>query len=583
MIRFLTIYTLLVLLPIWVWAQEDGEIEMIRAKAEHFLQDGQIDSALFYFELAGKEYRARGEFTSAFDAFFMAMKIRDTIPNSDLALSYLFLGSVEGMRGERDTARAYFNRAYEVAVERRDSTRICQALGNQGLEYREIEQQDTAIVILLEAERLAKIYGMHAFWFAHLRNNIANCYLDKGLTEQAITYFKEAYRSWREVGGDFDLALVLNNVGFAYYTIGQYDSSSYYFHEALRYANRADALSQKINVFGNLLGMYRELDQKDSVIKYLYALNESKEQQYLDQQNAAIEEMQMKYNYEKVARENAQQRSENAQQRIEIEEASNQRRLLLILLLSLLVLSLTGYLLYKQKANKREKQFAKINDLLKNQEIKSYQVVLDAQEEERKRIAGELHDRLGSTLSAAKLYFNNMEDLKNGQEAKAMKKGVELLDLAVQDVRNISHNMASGVLAQFGLEHALIDLRETISGSGRVKMKVLLHGLNKGMPREVQLQVYRMIQELVSNALKHSGANEIIVQVTRHESELTVTVEDNGSGFKDRGVSDGIGLKNMERRVELLNGTYHIDTGRDIGTIVSIDIPIDYDKTYTGG
>ncbi|MEJ2006352.1 MAG: ATP-binding protein, partial [Cyclobacteriaceae bacterium] len=143
---------------------------------------------------------------------------------------------------------------------------------------------------------------------------------------------------------------------------------------------------------------------------------------------------------------------------------------------------------------------------------------------------------------------------------------------------------ASGVLAQYGLEHALIDLRETISGSGRVKMKVITTGLNKGMSRDVQLHIYRMIQELVSNALKHSGANEIIVQVTRHDSELTVTVEDNGSGFKEKSQSEGLGLTNLERRVDLLNGTYHIDTGKDIGTIVSIDIPIEeYDKTYTGG
>ena len=219
----------------------------------------------------------------------------------------------------------------------------------------------------------------------------------------------------------------------------------------------------------------------------------------------------------------------------------------------------------------------KVEELLKNQELKSINAMIEGQEGERQRIARDLHDRLGSILSMVKVHFKSVEDhieeLKTSNKSQ-YEKANQLLDDACDEVRKISHNIASGVLTKFGLVPALEDLKGTLEESKKVKVEFIAHGLYDRLDNDVEIAIYRIIQELVSNILKHAEAENITIQIINREKDLHISVEDDGKGFdaskKER---EGMGLKNVSTRVDSLDGELYIDSMIDKGTSVSISIP----------
>ncbi len=177
-----------------------------------------------------------------------------------------------------------------------------------------------------------------------------------------------------------------------------------------------------------------------------------------------------------------------------------------------------------------------------------------------------------------KLHFSAVEEKlpQDNPEKKKFLTASELLDLAAGEVRNISHNLLSGVLAKFGLVPALKDLADRINESGEIKLHLIQHNLDNALNGEQELQLYRIVQELISNILKHSEAKEATIQLIRNEDSVNLIVEDDGKGFNpNEGIKGGgIGLSNLKARVNKLNGNFHIDSGKGAGTSISIDIPI---------
>ena len=227
----------------------------------------------------------------------------------------------------------------------------------------------------------------------------------------------------------------------------------------------------------------------------------------------------------------------------------------------------------------RLKTNEKINSLLKEQELRSVSSMLDIQERERRRIASDLHDRLGSMLSTVKLYLGSVEeqiDAWNGSGSEQYDKAVSLLDEACDEIRKISHDLVSGELLKFGLTSALRQLAKTIEGTGQLKVNVITFGLEDRLENSVEITLYRVVQELVNNILKHAKASFVNIQLTRTEHELNIMVEDNGIGFDLGGAAGkgGMGIKNVCSRVGKLDGQIRYDSAEGRGTTTMIDIPI---------
>lgn len=218
-----------------------------------------------------------------------------------------------------------------------------------------------------------------------------------------------------------------------------------------------------------------------------------------------------------------------------------------------------------------------VNDLLQQQEIRSLEAMLEGQDKERGRISQDLHDVLGSKLSATKMQFNSLEAVARNAGTGAggsYDKVYAMLDDAVAEVRRISHDMARGSISRMGLVAALQDLRNAIQVPGKLDVELNLHGLDDRLEQHTELVLYRIVQELVSNVLKHSRASHLTIQVVRSAEGINLTVEDDGVGFDPARFVGGMGLSGVRTRAAELGGRVEVDPQLGRGTTVMIDVPV---------
>lgn len=204
--------------------------------------------------------------------------------------------------------------------------------------------------------------------------------------------------------------------------------------------------------------------------------------------------------------------------------------------------------------------------------------LIEGQEEERKRVSGELHDGLGQNLSALNLNLMHLEeDLKKLNSAKAEKTFVNIRHLlykAGSEVKSISHNLAPPMLEKLGLEKALKNFCEDAVFNFNVQVDFASQNLNERLDMELELAVYRIVQELINNSVKYSGAKKINVNIGREDHTLKVLVSDKGKGFDTKKHSNGIGLQNISTRAKLFKGEAFINSKPGKGTEVKVVIPL---------
>lgn len=247
----------------------------------------------------------------------------------------------------------------------------------------------------------------------------------------------------------------------------------------------------------------------------------------------------------------------------------------LVVLISFLIIR---GLVQRRKLAEKDKELSekKIDALLTRQEMKKIDDLLEFQENERNRIASDLHDRLGSILGAVKLNFSSMEaEIKRIEQQNIEQYGIvkDLIDQAATEVRKIAHDMASGVLTKFGLVPAVRDLKKVLEASGKITINIHEFGMDERLSSHQEITVYRIIQELVSNALKHARAKNIDIHFTKSEYMFSVIVEDDGVGFaQSDGGKKGIGLANIEKRANELGGSFTIDSSPKSGTTAIFEL-----------
>ena len=216
----------------------------------------------------------------------------------------------------------------------------------------------------------------------------------------------------------------------------------------------------------------------------------------------------------------------------------------------------------------------RVENLLKEQELVSIDAMIAGQEKERQKVAGELHDDLGSLMATIKLHFDNA---KISKKDASLRHAQKLLEEAYQKVRSMAHSKNSGVMSDQGLLPAIKKMANTITETGALEVAIEDFGLGERMENSLELSIFRMVQELVANAIKHAEATKVNIQLTQHEDTLNIIVEDNGKGF-DRSKLDknksGMGLTNIEKRVEHLEGNFTVDSIVGKGTAILIDIPV---------
>ncbi len=435
--------------------------------------------------------------------------------------------------------------------------------------YSKVEEWISEVLFLTKDQKKSEALLQLRSWNLNLRGlsllELGRNTSDKQLFLRSLRDFRRTITNIEKYGHETELIEVSHNIALAFEDLGEPDSSLFYNRKSLALNEEfaEDNLYNKSKSWYGLSSNFEQLEQLDSALYYLRKYNNSHGDLINEEQSASIAQWLVLFETEKKDLEI---------KNLKFIQLSG--GITFVLLIIILIIIVQKRLVQNRLANQ------KINDLLQQQEINSLQGVLAGQEKERQRIATDLHDKLGAILGMVKLHFSAVEeriDVLRDDNKKQYDKANELLDKASTEVRNISHNLLSGVLVKFGLVPALQDLKDTVEATGKLKVQLVAGDQTGGrLSGEQELQVYRIVQELISNILKHAKATEAVIQLNRTNGEINLIVEDNGVGFDVEAArqKQGIGLKNLEARAAKLKAKLHFDSGKGAGTTVSVDIPL---------
>ncbi|HVI44173.1 MAG TPA: sensor histidine kinase [Chitinophaga sp.] len=215
-----------------------------------------------------------------------------------------------------------------------------------------------------------------------------------------------------------------------------------------------------------------------------------------------------------------------------------------------------------------------LHEIEQRQQLQFSQAIIQGEEQERRRLARDLHDGLGGMLAGARLNLSGqMNDTLSTDHRAELERVTNQLDSSVTELRRIAHNLMPVNLLKFGLETALRDLSTSLmNDTTRIDFQAL--DISDTLPEEVQIHVYRIVQELLSNSIRHGHASHIILQCSQNGDVFYITQEDNGKGFNPEKVSNGMGLGNIKNRVGFLRGKIEIESVENEGTTVNIELHV---------
>ncbi|WP_407484931.1 ATP-binding protein [Elizabethkingia miricola] len=365
---------------------------------------------------------------------------------------------------------------------------------------------------------------------------------------------------------------------------------SVYDQEKLDITKRLESQFEKERQEQKYIKLQLESDKKAQEIKLINILRAQREQVYNNLK--LVEENQrerLKFSELESEKKEQQLRLAKLETRQKNNDINNYKKLLAfkekintyytIFIVIFIILILLLLYAYKQRA-KSMKQRDELHALAmekekQNSKISTLTALLEGQEQERGRLARDLHDGLGGLLSGTKHQLSYLDPHQSENIEEGISKSIKQIDGAVEELRRVAHNLMPDLLVKYGLEVAIQEFASRISNSA-LDIHTEFINYRNSLSEEKQLIIYRIIQELVNNAIKHADASEIIIQVSQEENVLNLTVEDNGKGFDHKGlnVKKTAGFHNIESRVQFLKGTMNIISELNIGTSIELQIPI---------
>jgi signal transduction histidine kinase len=357
------------------------------------------------------------------------------------------------------------------------------------------------------------------------------------------------------------------------------------FKEARNYAKKCLTLGKKANNQVVMADVYKKLAQYEKRMGYTEKAYEAlksyvkiSDTMNLKELEKEINRLETKYQSEKKEREILQLKSDNDNVALQLAKKQSQNYLLLSVSMGLLVLASLTFFGYRNFRKRDQIKTAQINKLKHEQESKVYNAMLDGQENERKRLAIDLHDGLAGRLSATRIKLEKLaQKSKNDKAENEFKQAAKNIDDSLTELRGIAMNLMPETLFKYGLKNAIEDYCSSISsGLDDVKFILQFYDTEKVLSDNISLTIYRIIQELINNAIKHSKASEVLVQYLIDNDTINITVEDNGKGFSSEILKEkkGMGLNNLKTRVAYLNGEMEFDSTPNEGTTVHIVINI---------
>ncbi len=515
-------------------------------------------------------YQRRENYDSAVELYLQAGSIfKETGDELKIINSYYNLSSIYKYLGDTVKTFYYARETNRLALIANDTVLLIRGFIVLGEAYNFIKNYDSLLWVSRKGLGLASTQQM-TFAIGIFNNFLGLYYSNKVMQyDSAILYYNRALQLFNSINIQFDKALVLQNIGHAY--LKKKD-----FANAIKFSKLATELSRNLQ-FDQL----QTLSLLDLVQAEENMGNIPESYKYLKQYVEVNDSIQSRNNQKKVYDLEAKYLAQKKEVILQSQQRLIRQKNLLNYLLTagVLLLLVTIVLLYFNYRNKQKLQLQQIIELETQQKLTATEAVLKGEEQERTRLAKDLHDGLGGMLSGIKYSFNTMKGnmVMTPNNAQAFERSMDMLDSSIKEMRRVAHNMMPEALVKFGLDTALKDFCNEIHQSGILHISYQSIGLDAvAIDQTVGITIYRIVQELINNTMKHAAAKNAIVQVTRTNGHLSVTVEDDGKGFDTFKLmqSTGIGWSNIQNRVEFLKGKLDVDSQVEKGTSVHIEIAI---------
>lgn len=513
----------------------------------------------------GEAYYFKGMYDTAASHFYTSINLLEAQTESaQTAKSYNALAKL--YRKIRDLKRALenYDKAFSIFKNKNDSAGMAMIWNESGVVFEYAKDYEKALErynASLAMDRLLK----DDIGIAYALSNIAGVYVLQekyGLAEQNLMQALAVRRNLRDT---FAMALTHTDLAATYLSAASYAKAKQQLDSSNAIAERMGYAELRQNNFDLLSQVAEKTGDYKSALLYQKQKAALRDSIFGIQKAAQIEELNTRYETVKKEQQITDQRNRLQKQNLYLAAGAA-----LVVLLALL-----GYTQYRRYKWKQE---AKLKTEILRQQHEATKAVIRAEEDERQRIAKDLHDGVGQMMSAAKMNLSAFEheaQFSTAEEKHSLEKIIQLVDESCTEVRSVSHNMMPNALLKNNLEAAL---REFIQKLNAKKLKVHLYaeGLEQRLDSNVETVLYRVIQECVNNVIKHAGADSLDISIIKDEKEITATIEDNGRGFDagDKATFDGIGLRNIRTRVEFLKGSVDFDSAPGRGTLVALHVPL---------
>ncbi|WP_074406392.1 tetratricopeptide repeat-containing sensor histidine kinase [Aquimarina megaterium] len=479
-----------------------------------------------YYKLS-EVHRELGSFEKAED--YLQLIIKETELDYLLAAAYNSLGLIQYSNKEYDKGKANLLKSMELYKNQKDNHNICKILINLGAMHYKLKKLEKSKEYLIEASKLTKEFG-YINLYSMVLINLSVIYHKEKDYEKELVYLKKAEELAKETGNYQSLSSIANNMILVY------------------------ALQSDIKMVRRYIVRYR--NAIDSLHNF--------------KRNQKIFEIEAEYETSKKELEIARQKELVLTQRTHIVIA-----VVLVLLLSI-ILFMYIQRLKSQKllyANQKELNEEKVSNLLDTHKLQKIKAYVDGQNKERERVSKDLHDGIGGNLAAIKMRLNRIKN-KLPSELEPI---ITSVDSTYNEIRSISHDLMPKKINHLYFTDLMKEL-VGFSTSKDIEYKYYIHPEKKinNISESLQLTIYRIIQELITNINKHAQATEVSINITIHEeiNVVNMMVEDNGNGFNTKKANSGVGLRSIKQRISDNSGLIKIDSNYGIGTIVCVELPI---------
>ncbi|MDR2234096.1 MAG: sensor histidine kinase [Tannerella sp.] len=541
---------------------------------------------------------ANGNYQKALDDITEGLNIHEQLNDTPMVAHDLRrIAEIYARINQIENAISSFETSIAVSSAIGDMENEAKTLYSLGLFYLRKNRHKTGIQTIENVLSIARKIDNREL-IANSLGTKGEYHLQYGDVEVALEAITQSLEICREIGTPTFLDKGLSRMGMVQMKTGEYDKAENNMLEALEISKQLEdktAFAFNLMSLGDLKVAQNLRDEADryysqsverclelqntnllSVLYYkLYELHRTEEPVLsLEWLEKSIEIDDSLY-YQGINDEisNFQIKYETEKKEIQIATLEREKQLFIWLGIAgagVLLLAL-GLLFYRHLFNIQKRKLAenKIKQLEQEKQLVATQAVLDGEVGERTRLARDLHDGLGSMLTGTKMHFLEMKrDAKlEDPDVERFDKAMGLLDRSVEEMRRVAHHLMPDSLSRFGLKPSVSDFCSTLPS-----VEFVYYGDESRLEPKLEVMIYRCIYELVNNALRHSGANNIIVQIMQETDRIAFTVQDDGCGFAPPAESKGVGLQNIRTRVASYNGIINIDSSEGKGTEINVEL-----------